>query len=69
MTVTPTPEPVDATPEPTPDPETPTTGFSCTEDAGVAQGDICCEVFAGERTQKVLTLRESGSATKLLLAE
>eukprot|EP00752_Nemacystus_decipiens_P013321 g11797.t1 len=51
VTVTPTPEPADATPEPTPevtpDPDTPATGFSCTGDAGIAQGDICCEASCG----------------------
>ena len=55
MTVTPTPEPVDPTPEPapevTPEPETPSTGFSCTGDAGIPESDVCCEVGSCEQLQ------------------
>ena len=61
VTVTPTPEPVDPTPEPTPEvtpePETPSTGFSCTGDAGIPESDVCCEVRGSESSSSEMYWR------------
>ncbi|CAM9985894.1 unnamed protein product [Ectocarpus sp. 6 AP-2014] len=45
-TVEPTPAP-EVTPEATEEPETPGTAFRCTGDAGILQGDACCETSCG----------------------